>query len=240
MKNTKAKDKKGKGRKAIIICFIVLVLVILAGIFTVVCREFVNVAGEKRLLYYEYEESLDSRDYIIVPGAGVKQGMPSYPLRTRLDRAIQLYEEDIVSFILISGGSDETPVMHKYLLERNVPNADIQVDQFGIDTYDTISRANETFEEKSFYFTTQEQYAGRPAYIIDRLGLDADCVNSDLVFYLWEKEDIVREYFAKTKAVFDSAFIKAKPKYSVVDYPIITGEMNEKNIDYSDNPHNFE
>lgn len=231
--------KKSKKKKLLVISLSVLAILILAAFFTFICNYLVNESGKNGLLYYEFEDNLVRRDYVIVPGAAVQDGMPSAPLQTRLDRAIQLYESGTVSFILVSGGSEETPVMHKYLLYSDIPNSDIQVDQYGVDTYDTIVRASETFAEKTFYFTTQEQYSARPTYIINNLKIDSDCINSDLIFYKWEKRDFAREYFAKTKAVLDSFFIKSHPDFSIDDYPIITGEMNEKNIDYSDNPHNI-
>lgn len=66
-------------------------------------------------------------DAIVVLGAAQWNGRPSAALRARLDHALDLYERDMASFIVLTGGIgvgdqfSEAEVGREYLLNRGVP-----------------------------------------------------------------------------------------------------------------------
>ena len=82
-------------------------------------------------------------DVAVVPGAAVlRDGMPGPALRSRLDRAIELYQKKEFPLIIVSGatkegGYDEPAVMTNYLVEHEVPRASVIQDKSGATTDDT-------------------------------------------------------------------------------------------------------
>ena len=74
-------------------------------------------------------------------------GRPSPRLQGRLDKALQLHREGLVSFIIVSGGlgvegHDEAEVMKRYLVEHGVPEASIHADGAGTNTLETARNAS--------------------------------------------------------------------------------------------------
>src|SRR5207244_2611053 len=82
-------------------------------------------------------------DVEVVLGTRVlPSGVPSVWLRSRLERALELYQNGTVKNIIVSGGlgwegHEEADVMRDYLAARGVPLENIFVDRNGYDTYET-------------------------------------------------------------------------------------------------------
>ncbi|MBI4675387.1 MAG: YdcF family protein [Chloroflexi bacterium] len=95
-------------------------------------------------------------DVAIVLGNRVERsGIPSGPLRLRLDQALVLYRQGIVKTIIVSGGLgregyEEADVMRDYLNQRGVPAENIFTDRGGYDTYETARNAKRMMDARGF------------------------------------------------------------------------------------------
>ncbi|MBS7009340.1 SanA/YdcF family protein [Anaerostipes sp.] len=196
----------------------VAVLVLSAALFSLFC--FWQVASSDEVLYMEDQQSIPKADAVIIPGAKVADGIPSDPLKDRVETAVKLYRWKKARKFYLSGGKDETEVMKKMLLLQNIPEDSIVVDEGGMDTYDTIFRIRSQAEDKTFLISTQEQYAKRTAFLAEKLQLKARCVRADQMFYKSAGKTKVREYFACTKAWLEVVLFKPEPYYSLRELPI--------------------
>jgi vancomycin permeability regulator SanA len=88
-------------------------------------------------------DELHPADVAVVMGTTANpDGTPSRWLQTRLDKAIEVYNEGLVPRIIVSGGREkdgvfEGTVMGTYLESKGIPPANIIVDNEGVDTYST-------------------------------------------------------------------------------------------------------
>jgi vancomycin permeability regulator SanA len=82
-------------------------------------------------------------DVAVVLGNTVERdGRPSERLKARLDKAVELYEKQLVAQIIVSGGFgaegfEEADVMRDYLVGKNIPESNIILDKDGYNTYKT-------------------------------------------------------------------------------------------------------
>jgi vancomycin permeability regulator SanA len=121
---------------------------------------------------------------VIVLGAQIKDGKPMAFLKGRLDAAVQLVEEGKASAVLVSGDAsgasgDEIAAMTNYLVEQGIDKRRIVGDPYGLDTYDTCSRAIHTYGVSKALIVTQGYHVPRAVALCRDAGIDADGVNSD-------------------------------------------------------------
>jgi len=85
-------------------------------------------------------DDIKKADVALVLGNKVElNGEPSARLRARLDRALDLYRQGLVTFVIVSGatgqeGHDEAQVMADYLSKNGVPAQSIIRDSEGVTT----------------------------------------------------------------------------------------------------------
>ena len=174
-------------------------------------------------------DNIPKADYIIVPGAAIRNGVMSYHLQDRMDSAIRLYKAGKAGTLLLSGGYSqeskdyEANIMRTYALEKGVAKKDIIVDNAGVNTNATISRAKEYFGEKKALICTQDQFAARTLYLADANGLPCVLVGSDIQDYEQNIIEDVREYLAATKAFLDVT-LKLGPAATIAQQPYETGQ----------------
>lgn len=213
MKKHEKKVRK-KHRKVLfgaLLCLAVIVLV------PVLCYGIVHISQRGQAVHIEHIESLAEKDAVIVPGASSADGSISAKGKDRLQAAIKLYQAGLVRQIIVSGGKKEVTPMANYLMRKEIPSDVLVSDDYGIDTYDTIARAKEKFGDLSFYFCTQELYSSRSGYLMDRLGMDGAVVCVDAKYYGKVGKNMVREFFAATKAVLEPVVLFGKAKSSVAE-----------------------
>ncbi len=154
---------------------------------------------------------ISEKTVVIVPGAGAKGGVPSDVFKDRLLTATELYHEQVVQKILVSGdhgavGYDEVNAGRTFLLERDVAPEDIFLDHAGFDTYDTMWRAVHIFDVKDAVIVTQAFHLPRAVYLARALGIDAVGVVADKQHYVGAERLWIREQFARVKAFFNVIF----------------------------------
>lgn len=148
---------------------------------------------------------LEQKEFAIVLGASVKGDSLSEVLKARMNAAVQLYNQKLVSKILMSGDGTnpnykETSAMKKFALKSNIPEEVLYTDEKGYSTYATLLRAKEIYNIKSAYIITQNFHLSRAVWIAREVGIDADGFSAgeakDVLFYS------LREFIAKTKDYF--------------------------------------
>ncbi|KGG79512.1 hypothetical protein Y919_11590 [Caloranaerobacter azorensis H53214] len=155
----------------------------------------------------------------LVLGALVyRNGRVSPILQDRLDVGIELYKNNIVKKVLLSGDHgqksyDEVNAMKEYVISRNVPAEDIFLDHAGFNTYDSLYRARHVFQAKKIIIVTQEYHLPRAIYIARKLGIDAYGVTADKHIYPKMPLYKNREFLARVKDYVLVNFLKPKSRY---------------------------
>ncbi len=95
-------------------------------------------------------------DVAVILGTRVSpNGVPSFWLRGRLERGLELYQAGTVKHIIVSGGlgregHQEADVMREYLIARGVPAEKIFTDRAGDDTFATARNAKKIMDAQNF------------------------------------------------------------------------------------------
>lgn len=194
---------------------IFLIMIIIGFLLLLSVNSYVKFSVSKNMV--SEEKVPDEYDIALVLGAGLKNGKPSPVLKDRLDTALDLYKNKVISKIIVSGDHgkkyyDEVNVMKNYLIENNVLSEDIFMDHAGFSTYDSIYRLRDVFEVKKVVIVTQKFHLYRSLYISKMLGVDAVGVSATKRHYAGEIKFELREILARDKDFVKTIF-KPEPKY---------------------------
>jgi SanA protein len=162
--------------------FIILILVLVIPLFVtgILLYAFNRYATRVQPL-----EKLPHASVAIVFGAGYyKGGKPSQILQDRLTTAVQLYHNNLVDKILVSGDNstesyNETQTMFDVIAKQGVPKEDIWRDFGGRDTYDTCYRAHVGWLVQHAILVSQAYHLPRALYCANALGIDAYGIPAD-------------------------------------------------------------
>ncbi len=204
---------------------ILVLIVILLGI-----NYYVKESTKKRII--DNYTKLSDIDAIIILGAGVKNERPSLMLQDRLEKGIELYENNVSEKIIVSGDHgridyDEVNIMKDYLVSNGIETKDVFMDHAGFSTYDSIYRAKEIFMTKKIVIVSQEYHLYRALYIADKLGLEAYGVKAEPKEYYGDNYRKLREIIARIKDFF-KVIIKPKPTF-LGDVIPVSGDGNITN-----------
>lgn len=164
-------------------------------------------------------EDVTKSEVVLVLGALVyKNGNVSPILSDRLDVGIELYNNEKVQKLLLTGDHgnidyNEVNAMKKYALNNDVKEIDIFMDHAGFSTYESLYRAKDVFGAKDITIVTQEYHLYRAIYIARKMGLKAYGVTSDKHIYPKLSQYKLRESIARCKDFFLVNIIKPKPTY---------------------------
>lgn len=170
----------------------------------------IHLATRRRIVALE---ELPAVPVGLVLGAEVHPGgRPSGFLRARLDVAAELYRRGLVGRLLVSGDGrsrfqDEPAAMRAYLVAHQVPEAAIDVDPGGLDTYASCARARDVFGLRRLVVVSQRYHLPRALAICRLLGIEAWGVgdtSARLSRRAWA-HGMRREVAANLKLVWDVA-----------------------------------
>ncbi len=193
---------------------------LLAANLVVVCGAASHIKGASDLPHC---------DVAIVLGAKVQPGgEPSATLEDRLQTAVELYRAGVVRKLLLSGDHgrrtyDEVNGMRRFILTAGVPQEDVFLDHAGFSTYQTMYRARDVFQVKQAIVVTQRFHLARSVYTARQLGLDAWGCEADKRPYASAVRNMVREWLARAKALFELHVRRPKPRFLGPSIPI-TGD----------------
>ncbi len=136
-------------------------------------------------IYNPQDYALPESDMIVVFGAGYnKDGTPAPALERRLSKAVSIW--DGRSVIVVSGREEETKIMEDYLKSNNIPEENIIVDIYGINTLDTVKNSLKLAERMDTkpVFVSQAYHLPRIRLYTSAYG-DAVFVSTDRVNISW-------------------------------------------------------
>ena len=191
------------------------------------CIWFINliVLNGSSLIAPDCDKNVNKYPIAIVLGArviGEKQVSDIYA--DRLQEAVNIYKNNKVSKILVSGDHeqvnyDEVNAGKEYLLNAGVTPSDIYLDHAGLDTFSTMYRAKYIFGIKRALIITQDFHLPRALYLANELDLEVLGCSADLRTYQNIKKFKKREILARIKAWINITFL-ATPKYMGITYDI--------------------
>lgn len=153
-------------------------------------------------------DDIHQADVGIVPGNKIEDnGLPSMRLQKRLDRAVELYNNGSILFILVSGaqgaeGFDEADCMRDYLILKSIPAKNILVDNYGYNTAQTAINSRKIMEDNhlaSAIIITQYFHISRAKLALKKSGIKE--VYSAHAYFFEPRDiySIFREFFGYYK-----------------------------------------
>jgi len=129
---------------------------------------------------YSAPKQYPQADTAIILGAALWNDVPSPGLKERLDHALSLYKQGIVSNMILSGGYDENGSklseaegMRNYLVEQGVPENRLVLENRSTSTYENLLYSKPLAAERNWnkiIIVTHDYHATRAAEIADFLG----------------------------------------------------------------------
>lgn len=159
-----------------------LLLGLLVGAVAYVGITFVQVYRASR------HDGARQVDAIIVLGAAQYDGVPSPVLQDRLDHALALYERDLASLIVVTGGRQagdrftEATTGYNYLRANGVPDEQLLKEVGGTNSFESLSASARFLRDRGLadvVLVTDGYHALRVGAIADDLGLDASVSPTD-------------------------------------------------------------
>ena len=95
-----------------------------------------------------------SEDAVIVLGSGIRGELLTVGLKNRLDCAVEIYENNPDTVIVVSGGQGpqeditEALAMERYLLSRNIPQESIIKEEQATSTYENFIYSKQILDKK--------------------------------------------------------------------------------------------
>lgn len=156
---------------------------------------------------YNIDKIEKNYDIALILGCSVlRDNSPSKMLRDRLNMGINLYNEEKVNKILISGdheeGYSEVEVMYKYLINEGIKEEDILIDYKGYSTSDSLINYEKNYKDKSVIIVTQKYHLYRALFIANKLDVNATGVHAELINYNGYIFREFREILARNKDFF--------------------------------------
>ena len=215
-----------------VICLIIVIalMLIILGI-----NLYVKSSTKNQIIENNDYSNLKDIDCIVVLGAGIWGDKPSPMLEDRLLQAIDLYQNNVSSKIIMSGDHgkqdyDEVNTMKNFATDKGVPSESIFMDHAGFSSYESIYRAKEIFGAKKIVIVTQKYHLYRALYIANQLGIEAYGVGADPRQYVGATYRELREILARNKD-FIKCIFKPEPTYLGDTIPVSgNGDItNDKN-----------
>jgi SanA protein len=193
-------------------------LLILCGLSVIVARIVVAHASKDRL--YSDVSLVPYRRVGLVLGCPKKLygGWPNPFFENRMAAAAALYDNKKVDYLVVSGdnhilGYDEPTDMKKALIEKGVPADRIYLDYAGFRTLDSVVRVKEIFGQEKVTIVSQGFHNQRAIFLAQHHGIDAIGFNAADVDPQYAFKTLLREQFAKVKALLDVYAFHKKPHF---------------------------
>jgi len=197
---------------------ILIVLVILFIVFVAGCNLWIVLST--RNLVFEDSSQLPDHRVALVLGTSHRTigGKPNPFFENRMETAALLYRLGKVDRFILSGDNrtkfyNEPVEMQKALLRKGVPSSAITLDYAGLRTLDSIVRCKKVFGQDKITIITQPFHSYRALFISRYYTIDAVAMVAEAPGLEQSFKVIVREYFARTKAVLDLYVLKTAPRF---------------------------
>lgn len=185
-----------------------------------ICISNIWVVSTTKDQIYNKLSSLPEYDVAIVLGTSKKimSGEPNEFFHNRINAAAKLYQFGKVKHFLLSGTNNsvyynEPKDMKIALIEAGVPDSVISQDFAGRRTLDSVVRGKKIFGQKKITIITQEFHNYRALFIANYYGLEAVGYSAQEVPVYESFKVLLREFFARPKAVIDLYVLKKQPYF---------------------------
>lgn len=182
--------------------------IIILIVATLCINIYVNSISEKYIFFDETK--LPNVKYGLLLGTSkyFKKGEDNDFYINRISAATLLYNKGRIRKIVISGTHEETyysePLsIRSDLIKKGIPDSAIELDYFGDRTILSIKNFKEKHSADSVIIISQKFHNQRAVYLARRCGIEAWGYNANDVKFKSAYKVLFREYFAKTKAVFE-------------------------------------
>lgn len=198
-------------RSALIFCTL-LILVIS------VCNVWIVTSTEDKV--YSDPTLLPDRRIGLVLGTSHRSvgGGPNPFFQNRIETAANLYAMGKIEHFILSGDNsslyyNEPLEMQKALINKGVPSSAITLDYAGLRTLDSIVRSKKIFGQNKITIITQPFHSYRALFISRFYDMDAVAMVAEEPVLDRTFKVRLREYLARTKAVFDLYIFKTDPRF---------------------------
>ncbi|MBT1703447.1 YdcF family protein [Fulvivirgaceae bacterium PWU20] len=145
-------------------------------------------------------------------------GAPNPYFHKRIETAAALYKLGKIQHFILSGDNrtifyNEPWEMRKALIKEGVPDSVITLDYAGLRTLDSIVRSKEIFGQNKITIITQPFHSYRALFISNYYDIDAIAMVADEPGLEQSFKVLIREYFARAKAVLDLYVFKTEPRH---------------------------
>ncbi|MBU0706173.1 YdcF family protein [Patescibacteria group bacterium] len=154
---------------------------------------------------YKTTKEIPQKEVALVLGAAAYPSRLSDVLKDRVDTAIELYEAEKISALVMSGAPNEVEAMKDYAIGQNIPEEAITEDITGLNTMASVKNFAEL--NRSVIIVTQKYHLPRALFIANALGIDAIGMAADRSEYTKIFEFKKRELLATSKAILDLFFL---------------------------------
>jgi SanA protein len=149
----------------------------------------------------------------------------------RVKAAAQLYHSGHARCFIVSGMPSQASEMKADLIAQGVPADKITCDSGGYRTLASMIRARDVFGQKSFTVISQPDHCARAIYLAESYGIDAVGFAAEdpryykdgrysLFFSHRTRKVVLREFFARAKAVLDVHILYRHPTFPGGGTPI--------------------
>lgn len=177
------------------------------------------------LIHTTQERELSQQSEVgIILGAALWNNVPSPALKERLEHGIELYKNNKVNKLIVSGGEDqngstisEAEGMKNYLIDRGIPSTDLFIEDQSTSTYENLLFSQKVMKRQDWEDAViiTHSYHGARAYDMARfIGLkkpEVSTTDSKVMWMPWHK---ARETLAYSKWQLDKLLMITgiKPK----------------------------
>ena len=162
------------------------------------------VKAKTHNLIYKDINNIPKKEVALILGAAAYPSRLSDILKDRVDTGIELYKNNKVEQIIMSGSENETNAMKDYAVKEEIPEKDIIEDSNGLNTIASIQYVSKL--NKNVIIVTQKFHLPRALFLAKYYKLDAVGMICDKQKYLRMDHYKKREILATSKAILDIGF----------------------------------
>ncbi len=153
-------------------------------------------------------DKIGTSELAVVLGNKVElDGEPSKRLKSRLDRAVDLYKKEHFKYVLVSGGTgkegvDEAVVMKHYLIEKGIPEKKVWLDRKGNNSLLTAKNTKIIMNDlnlNSVTIISQFYHISRVKLAFRKVGIKSIYAAHAKFFEVRDIYSLSREFFAYYK-----------------------------------------
>ncbi len=185
---------------------------------TITCNLWVIFSTQSRV--HTTLEKIPENEVALVLGTSKRfmDGRPNRFFKYRMEAAADLFKQGGIKHLILSGDNNtryynEPADMKTALLALGVPTKAITLDYAGFRTLDSIIRCKEIFGQEKITIVTQKFHSYRALFISDFYELQAEVYAAQNIPLTKSIQVVVRELFARPKAIIDLYLLKKSPKF---------------------------